>query len=316
MSYNIQLGGMCSQHFLEGNGNARLGNWPGETTIDAWVDHATAWRRRPRSSPRCSTRYCTGSNYCYVYTFSNGGAVISRTLSLYANTWNIGYVANAASNEGGSEIGGTGWIGEVFGGCTIAGHIGPSDHRNGWNHYETHGRIIGQIGGNGWLFPYAQSAGAARSRRRRRRASLVRRIRRYVFARFAVLLGTLDQSPGLVELRIRQQKSLRYEDASRLRRRRLLVKRRLGIAAAVAVLGIAIALWASRGSTPASIDPAVQATPSRAPVVVAAVQPVRGHRAAPADVTPYPELGTDGITTDDPVTAYRKANIYPPARAR
>jgi hypothetical protein len=156
--YNIQLGGMCSQHFLEGNGNARLGNWPGETTIDAWVDQRDSMATATAQLAALFNTYCTGNNYCYVYTFSNGGAVISRTLSLYANTWNIGYVANAASNEGGSEIGGTGWIGEVFGGCTIAGHIGPSDHRNGWNHYETHGKIIGQIGGDGWLFPYAQSA--------------------------------------------------------------------------------------------------------------------------------------------------------------
>jgi hypothetical protein len=156
--YDIQLGGMCSHHFLEGNGNARMGNWPGETPVDAWVDQTDNMSTATAQFASVLDTYCTGGNYCYIYTFSNGGAVLSRTLSLYASAWNIGYVANAASNEGGSEIGGTGWIGEVFGGCTIAGHIGPSDHRNGWNHYETHGRIIGQIGGDGWLFPYAQSA--------------------------------------------------------------------------------------------------------------------------------------------------------------
>jgi|ERR1041385_2266623 len=156
--YDIQLGGMCSQHFLEGNGNPRLGNWPGETSVDAWVNQNDSMATATAQLASIFDTYCTGNNYCYVYTFSNGGAVISRTLSLYSTAWNIGYVANAASNEGGSEIGGTGWVGEIFGGCYLAGHIGPSDQRNGWNHYETHGRIIGQIGGDGWLFPYAQSA--------------------------------------------------------------------------------------------------------------------------------------------------------------
>jgi len=156
--YDIQLGGMCSQHFVEGNGNPRLGNWPGETAVDAWVDQNDSMATATAQLAAIFDSYCTGNNYCYVYTFSNGGAVISRTLSLYANAWNIGYVADAASNEGGSEIGGTGWVGEVLGPCYLSGHIGPSDHRNGWNHYDTKGHIIGGIGGDGWLFPYAQSA--------------------------------------------------------------------------------------------------------------------------------------------------------------
>ena len=156
--FDIHVGGMCSQNFTEGNGNGRLGAWPGETSIDAPIDQRGDMSTATAQMASVLDTYCTGSNWCYIYTFSNGGAVISRTLSLYSTPWNIGYVVAAASNEGGSEIGGTGWIGEIFGGCTMAGHIGTSDHRNGWNHFDTHGRVIGMIGGNGWLSPFVQSA--------------------------------------------------------------------------------------------------------------------------------------------------------------
>ena len=156
--YNIHVGGICSTQFTGGNGNGYLGYWAGSTSINAYVDQNDSMATATSQLASVLDRYCTGSNLCYVYGYSNGGAVISRTLSIYSTAWNIGYVANSASNEGGSELGGTGWLGEVFGGCYLAGHIGPSDHRNGWNHNDTHGRIIGGIGGNGWLAPYAQSA--------------------------------------------------------------------------------------------------------------------------------------------------------------
>ena len=130
--YNIHLGGMCSTNFVEGKGNGRLGVWPGETSINANVDQRDSMATATVQLAQILDTYCTGNNYCYVYTFSNGGAVLSRTLSIYSTPWNIGYGMSSASNEGGSEIGGTGWIGEIFGGCTLAGHIGTSDHRNGW----------------------------------------------------------------------------------------------------------------------------------------------------------------------------------------
>jgi hypothetical protein len=156
--YDIHLGGMCSTQFSGGKGGGYLGTWANETSLDAHIDQTDSMATATQQLASLFNTYCTGSNYCYVYTYSNGGAVISRTLSIYATAWNIGYVMSSASNEGGSELGGTGWIGELLGGCNLAGHIGPSDHRNGWNHYDTHGRTIGMIGGNGWLAPYAQSA--------------------------------------------------------------------------------------------------------------------------------------------------------------
>ncbi len=156
--YDIHMGGICSTGFSGGNGNGRLGQWPGEVSVDAYVDQTNSMSTATAQFASVLDSYCTGDNLCYVYTYSNGGAVISRTLSLYSNAWNIGYVVVAASNEGGSELGGTGWLGQVFGGCYLAGHIGPSDHRNGWNHYETRGAVFGMIGGDGWLAPYAQSS--------------------------------------------------------------------------------------------------------------------------------------------------------------
>ncbi|MBX3159863.1 MAG: hypothetical protein KF773_28085 [Deltaproteobacteria bacterium] len=157
-TYNIHMGGICSTQFSGGKGGGYLGSWAGEVSIDAPVDQRDSMATATANLASTLNTYCTGNNYCYIYTYSNGGAVVSRTLSLSQTTWNIGYVVVAAGNQGGSELGGTGWVGEVFGGCYLAGRIGPSDHRNGWNHHDTNGRIIGQIGGNGWLAPYAQSS--------------------------------------------------------------------------------------------------------------------------------------------------------------
>jgi hypothetical protein len=151
--FNIHVGGICSTDF-----GPTLGQWAGQTSINAPIDQRDSMATATTQMANTLNTYCTGSNLCYVYVYSNGGAVMSRTLALFSTSWNIAYVASAASNEGGSEIGGTGFIGEVFGGCNLAGHIGTSDHRNGWNHNDTHGVVTGMIAGDGWLAPFAQSA--------------------------------------------------------------------------------------------------------------------------------------------------------------
>lgn len=151
--FNIHVGGICSTDF-----GSTLGQWPGQTSINAHIDQRDSMAAATVQMKTTLDTYCTGENLCYVYVYSNGGAVMSRTLALNATPWNIAYVAAAASNEGGSEIGGTGLIGEVFGGCALAGHIGTSDHRNGWNHNDTHGIVTGMVAGNGWLAPFLQSA--------------------------------------------------------------------------------------------------------------------------------------------------------------
>jgi len=150
---NIHVGGICSTDF-----GSTLGQWAGQTSINASIDQRNSMATATSQMKALLDQRCTGNNICYIYVYSNGGAVMSRTLALFSTPWNIGYVASAASNEGGSEIGGTGFIGEIFGGCALAGHIGTSDHRNGWNHNDTHGVITGQVAGNGWLAPFVQSS--------------------------------------------------------------------------------------------------------------------------------------------------------------
>jgi len=152
-TFNIHVGGICSTDF-----GSTLGQWAGQTSINAPIDQRNSMATATSQMVGVLNQYCTGSNLCYVYVYSNGGAVMSRTLALNSTAWNIAYVAAAASNEGGSEIGGTGLIGQIFGGCALAGHIGVSDHRNGWNHNDTHGIVTGMIAGDGWLAPFVQSA--------------------------------------------------------------------------------------------------------------------------------------------------------------
>src|SRR3954469_11310238 len=127
--FDIHVGGICSTDF-----GSTLGHWTGETSINAPIDQTASMATATSQMAALLDQRCTGNNLCFVYVYSNGGAVMSRTLALFSTPWNIAYVASAASNEGGSEIGGTGFIGEIFGGCALAGHIGTSDHRNGWNH--------------------------------------------------------------------------------------------------------------------------------------------------------------------------------------
>jgi hypothetical protein len=151
--FNIHVGGICSTDF-----GSTLGRWAGETSINAPINQRDSMATATAQMVTTLNTHCTGNNLCYIYVYSNGGAVMSRTLALNSTAWNIGYVAATASNEGGSELGGTGFIGEIFGGCALAGRIGVSDHRNGWNHNDTHGVVTGMVAGNGWLAPFVQSA--------------------------------------------------------------------------------------------------------------------------------------------------------------
>jgi hypothetical protein len=87
---------------------------------------------------------------------------------------------------------------------------------------------------------------------------------------------------------------------------------RTSIAIAVGALVAAAAVWwftvreplpaaGARVALPAP-PPAAPAPPSSPPQVVL----------PPPAVVPYPAQGTAGLSTDDPLTAYRKANVYPP----
>jgi hypothetical protein len=153
--YNIHVGGVCSTNYTNGKGApSDVGHWAGETSISASVDQRNSMSTATSNMKSVLDTYCTGSNSCWIFTYSNGAAVVSRTLAIYSTNWNIDYVLNSGGNEGGSEIGNTGWVGEVFGGCQLAGNgqVTPSAHRNGWNHNDTNGNTIIGIAGTGTIW--------------------------------------------------------------------------------------------------------------------------------------------------------------------
>jgi hypothetical protein len=89
----------------------------------------------------------------------------------------------------------------------------------------------------------------------------------------------------------------------------------ISLGGAAAVIAIAVyALWpGDRASTQTSAPP--HAAPAAVePGASAAAPPQAGCAPAlpAAAVDPYPEHGIDGVSTDDPLTAYRRANVYPP----
>lgn len=157
-TYAIHVGGVCSTSFIGSKGGGALGVWEGIESIDGAVDQRDNMAQATADLQGILDEHCTGDDWCYLFTYSNSGATLSRVLSLSDTEYNIVWSMNAASNEGGSEIGGTGWIGEVFGGCDLTGHIGTSDHRSGWNHNDTGGSTFYMVGGYRGMVPWVQSS--------------------------------------------------------------------------------------------------------------------------------------------------------------
>ena len=81
--------------------------------------------------------------------------------------------------------------------------------------------------------------------------------------------------------------------------------------AAIAALVIAALVWrVHHAPEPASAEPAAVTS---TPMIVASVAHTPPAPAMPPrGVAPYPELGEPGLAHDDPLTAYKKANVYPP----
>ena len=91
----------------------------------------------------------------------------------------------------------------------------------------------------------------------------------------------------------------------------MLTKRRVGLVGAiVAVIIIAIALHSTHTQQALPDSPTVAG--AQEPVRVATRDRPKALHGAGNSIEAYPELGAGGLTRDDPVTAYRKANIYPP----
>ncbi|HEX2689963.1 MAG TPA: hypothetical protein VHN14_25265 [Kofleriaceae bacterium] len=87
---------------------------------------------------------------------------------------------------------------------------------------------------------------------------------------------------------------------------------RWSVAVAVSALVMAATVWwyTARDGRPvagARVAPPASVAPAGGPPGTARVMPL-----PPPPVTPYPERGVAGISIDDPLTAYRKANVYPP----
>lgn len=153
--YNIHVGGVCSTLYTNGKGApSSVGQWSGEVSISASVDQRNSMSTATSNMKSVLDQYCLGGNSCWIYTYSNGAAVISKVLATYSTNWNIDGVRNAGGNEGGSELGGTGWVAEAFGGCSLAGSstILPSGHRNNWNHNDTNGVPITGVAGTGTIW--------------------------------------------------------------------------------------------------------------------------------------------------------------------
>jgi hypothetical protein len=152
--YNIHVGGACSTLFTNGKGAASgVGNWAGETSINASVDQRNSMGTAVSNLKSIFDTRCTGSNSCWVFAYSNGAAVTSKVLATYGG-YNVDYAIISGGNEGGTELAGTGWVGEAFGACSLAASstISPSAHRSGWNHNSTDGTLFYHLAGNGTIW--------------------------------------------------------------------------------------------------------------------------------------------------------------------
>lgn len=87
---------------------------------------------------------------------------------------------------------------------------------------------------------------------------------------------------------------------------------RSSIAIAVGALVVATCVWWFTAGDPLQAAGAQVAAP--VPAAPPAAAPPRAPRLLPAPppVAPYPARGPTGRAADDPLTAYRKANVYPP----
>jgi hypothetical protein len=89
------------------SGNTRLAELDGVESVNAFVDQRTSMTSAVSDLRDELDRSCRGDDWCYLHGYSNGGAVISRTLATHEDDrWNVLWVLHTASNEGGSELSG------------------------------------------------------------------------------------------------------------------------------------------------------------------------------------------------------------------
>lgn len=155
----VHVGGLCTTHFLDEKKRgpaARLARFEGVESVNAKVDQRTSMGQATADLRDTLDAHCTGDSWCYLYTYSNGGAVLSRTLALHADDrWNLLWALTVASNEGGSELSGrmstdlAVWLGLT---CDLASVVAPTDHRSAWNHDDTGGITFYTLAGRAETF--------------------------------------------------------------------------------------------------------------------------------------------------------------------
>jgi hypothetical protein len=157
--YDIHVGGVCGTLYINGPGAASdVGHWADEVSVSAPVDQRDSMANAVSDMRSVFDTYCSDPDSCNVYAYSNGAAVVSKTLSTFSDAgWNVDLVLQSGGSEGGSEVAGTGWVGEAFGGCALAGSadLTPTAHRSNWNHDDTAGALVYGLAGTGhtwWSF--------------------------------------------------------------------------------------------------------------------------------------------------------------------
>lgn len=148
----LHVGGLCSTGFVGGKGKGRLAQASDMVSVDVPIDQRDSMSVAVPQMRAALDEHCTGEGWCAIVAYSNGGAVVSKTLSVYdSSRWNLLWVLAAASNEGGSELSGsyTASLGDALGlVCNLSNDIAPSDHRPAWNHDDTGGVTFYLVAGH------------------------------------------------------------------------------------------------------------------------------------------------------------------------
>lgn len=142
----IQLGGMCSQNWLEGKGGGSLGAWSNVVEVSAAVDQRSSKTDARTDLVNVLNSYCTGNDWCWIFNYSGGDFLTGYTLdtSSSAPNWNIHYVVTVGGAGGGSNL--AGGIADLLT-CDYSNELTESAARNAYNHNDTSGKAVYRLGG-------------------------------------------------------------------------------------------------------------------------------------------------------------------------
>lgn len=147
--YTLHLGGMGSQGW-----NDRYANAPGYTPIDV---RAVQTNNSGLSDGSAALgvyldQCCSGSNYCYIFNYSGGDNVVGHRFAVSDQGANVIWVGVSAGAGGGSELSGN-LLADIFCSSDYCTHLGVSEVRNSYNHYDNNNETLYRIGGyDGWWY--------------------------------------------------------------------------------------------------------------------------------------------------------------------